>query len=1109
MDEITFRQLLAQHVTSLLDKRTLEKGADYLRRGYVQSRHYEFGDNEGTLLGMVAGSAVDPYVAGVRLVRKGARIVLDSYCTCPMEFKCKHVAATVLSALRGVAVDNAAIASPSGPQLGAWKQWLDALRPVATQTSVRTIALPSARVCGILLRAGSGAVPTLLAQAVWLKRGKRGGFVAPQALLPAFGEPAPWAGLDADEFRLVADLRMRTPSIVAGGHGWFELHRAADETFLQELLDTLPCFFDKPSVGPLQTGPTRALRIGWDAREDGTQKLVLSVDVASPKTHLMHVEGLWYCDPTTHEIGRVDGEVRLAEAVLRAPPLLPEQVPLLMARWHEAPLLATLPKPDPAVEIERREVVPAPVLTLRALPATSFGADRYQPGVVRLGFDYAGVRLPASPAPAKERRRQDGRVVEIVRDRASEAAAFERLEETGLVPAELFGRLRGVPRDALTDNDFVLEHGRGLFAGVDQVFALAPRLRDLGFRLESDDGFPFDLIDEPDDWYAEVEEEPGNPWFDLRLGIDIGGERVDLLPILHRLLADPSFPLAPRKGEGEDAVWLVPIDARRRVTLPLVKLRELIAPLLEWLERPLGTAADGALRLRRAQAGVLDELGASLPWQGGERLRAELQRLRAPREPMPEPPGFRATLRGYQREGLAWLGFLADLDLGGILADDMGLGKTVQVLAHLLSEKQRGRLAQPALIVAPTSLVTNWREEAERFTPDLSVLVLHGPGRAQQHARIPDHDLVITTYPLLPRDEDALAAHEYSLVVLDEAQAIKNAKSLAAKSVRKLPARRRLAMTGTPLENHLGELWAQFDAVEPGLLGNLRDFTRFYRTPIEKHSNAEKRDRLKRRIAPLLLRRRKEDVLKDLPPKTEIVRAVELDGAQRELYETLRLTQHERVLAEVRKRGLAQSGIIVLDALLKLRQACCDPRLVKLEGARRVKESAKLELLLELVDSLVDEGRRVLVFSQFAEMLALIGSALDARKLPWQTLTGQTPARQRGDLVKHFQAGKVPLFLISLKAGGVGLNLTAADTVIHYDPWWNPAVERQATDRAHRIGQDKAVFVYKLICKGTVEEKIQALQQRKAELARAVLEGDGTQALSFDESDLADLFEPL
>ncbi|MEO8012253.1 MAG: DEAD/DEAH box helicase, partial [Dokdonella sp.] len=701
-----------------------------------------------------------------------------------------------------------------------------------------------------------------------------------------------------------------------------------------------------------------------------------------------------------------------------------------------------------------------------------------------MSFDYDGPRLPLAPAKARERRMHEGRLLEVVRDRTAEITALERLEDLGFIDADLLPRLPGIARDALAEGDFVLEPRRGQLVAAEHLLALTPRLREHGFRLETDADFPYELVEEPDDWHADIEES-GNNWFDLSLGIDIGGERVDLLPILRRLLADPDFPFVPRIGEADDAVWLVPLDARRRVPLPLARLRQFMAPLLEWLQ---GTALAedhaGHLRLRRAQASVIDELAnrTGLPWRGGERLRAELARLRNAREPAVEPDGFRTTLRGYQRDGLAWLGFLADAGLGGVLADDMGLGKTVQVLAHLLAEKRRGRLDQPALIVAPTSLVANWRDEAQRFAPDLSVLVVHGPTRAGLHDAIPSHDIVITTYPLLARDRDELLAHTYSVLVLDEAQAIKNAKSQAAKIVREIPAGRRLAMTGTPLENHLGELWAQFDAVEPGLLGNEKHFTKFYRTPIEKHGDAERRERLSRRIAPLLLRRRKEDVLADLPEKTFIPRNIELQGAQRELYETLRLAQHERVLAEVHKRGLAQSGIIVLDALLKLRQACCDPRLVKLDHARKVKGSAKLDLLLELTDSLVAEGRRILVFSQFAEMLGLIGDALDARGQTWQTLTGQTPGTRRAELVERFQAGGVPLFLISLKAGGVGLNLTAADTVIHYDPWWNPAVEAQATDRAHRIGQDKPVFVYKLICKGTVEEKIQALQQRKADL---------------------------
>ncbi|HEY0229688.1 MAG TPA: DEAD/DEAH box helicase [Dokdonella sp.] len=1108
MEESLFRHLLSRHAGAALDRHTLAKGADYLRRGRVREVWYHADAvDTGSLLGKVQGSAAQPYTAGIRIHANGSRPRFDTHCTCPLEGECKHVAAIALKELgTRTSGDAAAGSAPSQPSLGPWAAWLDAFETPAGPPAVPP-ASQAERVFGIILQLDVGALPFLLATPVWLKPGRRGGFTSPQPLQQVYAAGDAWQGLTPEQFEHVAQLRMRTQPFASGGV--CKLADARDEPLLETLLTEHPCFMGKPSNGRVGLGPQRGLGWHWHAADDGSQKLVPELADGSARTRLLRIGGLWYWDAERNTMGRCDGDPRLVEAALRAPALQPEQVPLLLARWRDASLAKHLPAPAPQGEIERRKLAPTPVLTLRAFPLRPAGAQAYDAGSARLSFDYDGIRLPLATSTTPERRRQDDRVIEIVRDRASEIAAIERLDELGFIDADLLpGNVR-VPRGALAGGDFVLEHGRGLLAAADQVFALTPRLRDAGFRLESAGEFPFELLEEPDDWYAEVDEDSGNAWFDLRLGIDIGGERVDLLPILHRLLTDPQFPLTPRKGEADDAVWLVPLDARRRVPLPLAKLRQLITPLLEWLQGPASATVDGTLRLRHAQATVLEELATQLPWQGAERLRAELERQRAPREPVIEPPGFRATLRAYQRDGLAWLGFLADAGLGGILADDMGLGKTVQVLAHLLAEKQRGRLDQPVLIVAPTSLITNWRDEARRFAPDLRVLVVHGPARAELHAAIPQHDLVITTYPLLPRDADALGAHEYSLLVLDEAQAIKNANSQAAKIVRKLPARRRLAMTGTPLENHLGELWAQFDAVEPGMLGGVRDFTRFYRTPIEKHGDVERRERLKRRIAPLLLRRRKEDVLQDLPEKTEILRSVELDGAQRELYETLRLAQHERVLAEVRKRGLAQSGIVVLDALLKLRQACCDPRLVKLEGARGVEESAKLDLLLGLVDNLVSEDRRVLIFSQFTEMLGLIGDALDARKLRWQSLTGQTPARQRGDLVKRFQEGKLPLFLISLKAGGVGLNLTAADTVIHYDPWWNPAVEAQATDRAHRIGQDKPVFVYKLICSGTVEEKIQALQQRKAELARAVLEGDGSQGLQFDETDLAELFAPM
>ena len=496
-------------------------------------------------------------------------------------------------------------------------------------------------------------------------------------------------------------------------------------------------------------------------------------------------------------------------------------------------------------------------------------------------------------------------------------------------------------------------------------------------------------------------------------------------------------------------------------------------------------------------------------------MSALAQRLRELPASLPQPPGFVGELRDYQSRGLAWLRFLSELGTGGILADDMGLGKTVQVLAHVLDERARGSLKGPTLVIAPTSLVGNWCTEAARFAPDLQVVALQG-GKAQRERQfaeaLPDADLVITTYALLIRDLERLGETAFGLLVLDEAQAIKNAASQTARAVRALKAKRAVAMTGTPLENHLGELWAQLDAVAPGALGSQQWFGQRFRTPIEKEGDVALREQLSRRLAPLMLRRTKQQVLGELPDKTETRREITLSGAQRELYESLRLAQHQRVQQAVAERGLAGSGIVMLDALLKLRQVCCDPRLVKLDSAQKVRRSAKLDQLRELLPPLIEEGRRILVFSQFTEMLGLIGQALEKDGIAYTTLTGDTPGKTRTQRVARFQQGEVPVFLISLKAGGTGLNLTAADTVIHYDPWWNPAVEAQATGRAHRMGQQNPVLVYKLMCAGTVEERIHDLQSRKADLAASILEGGAERQSDgplFDEEDLALLFAPV
>ncbi|HEY0858045.1 MAG TPA: DEAD/DEAH box helicase, partial [Albitalea sp.] len=492
-------------------------------------------------------------------------------------------------------------------------------------------------------------------------------------------------------------------------------------------------------------------------------------------------------------------------------------------------------------------------------------------------------------------------------------------------------------------------------------------------------------------------------------------------------------------------------------------------------------------------------------------LAALAQRLRAAGSPsaVAAPAGLGLALRAYQLDGVAWLQYLREHRLAGILADDMGLGKTAQVLAHLLIEQQSGRFDRPALVVLPTSLIANWQAEAARIAPSLRVLTLQGAGRSRQFERIAEHDVVFTTYPLLWRDIEALQAQPWHLLILDEAQMVKNAASRSARALRRLNARHRLCVTGTPLENHLGELWSHFGLLMPGFLGDARSFVRQWRKPIEEGGESLRAQLLAQRVRPFILRRRKQDVASELPPKTEVIRRVQLQGKQRALYESVRLAADKQVRRVLQRKGFAGAQIAVLDALLKLRQVCCDPRLVKGAATPPTMERAKMELLRDMLPELVDEGRRVLVFSQFTEMLTLVHEELIALDLPCLVLTGDTPVRARGEVVRRFQHKEVPILLVSLKAGGVGLNLTAADTVIHVDPWWNPAVEQQATDRAHRIGQDQPVFVYKLVVEGGIEERMLALQARKAALADGVLGHDAAGAVKFGADDLEGLLAPL
>jgi superfamily II DNA or RNA helicase len=563
-------------------------------------------------------------------------------------------------------------------------------------------------------------------------------------------------------------------------------------------------------------------------------------------------------------------------------------------------------------------------------------------------------------------------------------------------------------------------------------------------------------------------------WFGLEGDVEVDGARVSIAALLEA---------------ARDKRRFVRVDGGRWIAVG-----EILRRRMESLE-PF--AAIGRAGVEVSPIGVEEvesAIGDAAAFLRTPRWRDVLERFERAKALEPRPPSdLQAELRPYQVEGHAWLSRLSAAGLGACLADDMGLGKTLQAIAVLLDRAVEG----PALVAAPTSVTFNWVREIERFAPSLRPILYRGPDRSAGLANLGSKDVLVVSYGLLQRDINLLAGRRFTTLVLDEAQAIKNASSRRAKAARALRADWKIALTGTPLENHLGELWSIFDAVSPIVLGSWEQFRERFAAPIERRRDQERARSLSRLLRPFVLRRTKAEVAKELPPKTEIRVDVVLSAKEREIYEDARLAAIAR-LAEI-ETGLPdeQQRFHVFAALTRLRQIACHPRLAD-EGLRV--RSSKLEAFLELVRSIVEEGQRALVFSQFTQHLALVREALDAAGLRYFYLDGGTPLPERARRVDRFQAGDAPLFLISLKAGGTGLNLTAAENVIILDPWWNPAVEDQAADRAHRIGQARPVSVYRLVALGTIEESILELHATKRALVADVLAGTGAAAsISMDE----------
>ncbi|NCC49782.1 MAG: DEAD/DEAH box helicase [Spartobacteria bacterium] len=608
------------------------------------------------------------------------------------------------------------------------------------------------------------------------------------------------------------------------------------------------------------------------------------------------------------------------------------------------------------------------------------------------------------------------------------------------------------------------------------------------------------------EWYTTAESK-SDQWFSVETGVLVDGQQVNLLPLIQSLLARCMRPGDDGIEETLAASSYPVMVGEHILIIPGGRLLLILRNLFELFSQD-ALQKDGSLRVDKLRMpelqGMFDERP---PFDEHIERLCEAHRQGLSIAPAQPPDDLLAELRPYQKLGLGWLEFLHAHRFGGILADDMGLGKTVQTLALLLKLKKKKQLKKPVLIVAPTSVLPNWRHEVERFAPLLSCALHHGADRAKNREDTLRHDIILTSYTLLRNDELWLSRQAFSWIILDEAQYIKNARSRTVKALAKINGEYRLCLTGTPMENHLGELWSLFNFVMPGYLGSYAHFKRVFQTPIEQHGHTLLRESLKRRIRPFMLRRSKSLVEKELPDKIEIIETLSLSEEQRDLYEVVRLAMTERIQEEMTAKGFARSRIMILDALLKLRQICCDPRL-RDKKVTKLDASCKMTWLRDQLPEMIEEGRRILLFSQFTSMLELIEKWMVAARIDFVKLTGSTVDRET--VVRQFQSGDIPVFLISLKAGGTGLNLTAADTVIHYDPWWNPAAENQATDRAHRIGQNKHVFVYKLVAEDSVEERILQLQKRKADLADAILEKSAAKkSLTFSEEDLAYLLAPI
>ena len=1131
LTEFTIRKALGQQ--------SFDKGEAYRQQGMVVAVDIV---NPGRVDGKVRDSDGTVYQSQI-VYDLGSRRI-HGICSCRLGCNCEHVAAVLLHALpalRRKHLGKAPLLSEPGLSdraVDAWFRDLQAASRISvleTNGDVQPASSPARRMQQLYyvfekVEFGRFEISLFKGNA------NQEGTVPPKAKrVPDWQwqnvtDPPPF--LTFDDIALLPKLRYLLQVDGVSNSGNSPRGKTLENLF-KDVVRTGRAYRSKTKVPPLSWGKRRLAGFEWITDESGRQ-LIQPQDEQGRKMKLGSLSDVFfYIDEEENSLGlvRFDLPLPLAKLLVTAPAIPPSASAVLAEKLSRLTEHA-LPKPRVIKVRNRRDLAPRPVLTLygvdvpglhrhRELRNLQYALDSIFP-CLQLGIVYGDSELVLTPGDGTELEIMTADGLDIVRRRSAKETSFfkelkEALSDYHALTFAAVERMLGYDCKKFEGAHFVFMSDDHEIGWKDErafrfVVERLPDLREAGWRVEIDSSWPCSLYEGKVDYSAEVESQ-GNDWFSLSMKVKADDQEFELTPILLNFIRqlpisksgqlDEKFDL---DGHLASETFFKELDSGIRVKIEGEKLKPFVHAFLE---------THGLLAsFHRADSACIADIrsaldGSGIHWRGGQEiveLGKQLRLLEQSPE-FPAPESMRGSLRPYQQKGYGWLRALRDNGFGGALADDMGLGKTIQALAMLAHCHLDEHADRPSLLVVPTSLLGNWIREAERFAPGLKVLKLHGFDRKKRFAEIPDHHLILTTYPLVNRDHRSLFSHQYELAILDEAQSVKNPAASVTKQIRKIDARQKLALTGTPMENNLGELWSLYDWLIPGLLGDRKSFNRNWRNPIEKENDAVKQRVLSLRLKPFLLRRTKEEVATELPSKTEINEFVPLPEPQRVLYESIRTIMDERVREAVREKGIDRSRITILDSLLKLRQVCCDPSLVKLEAARKVDGSAKRERLLEMLEELVASGRKILVYSQFVQMLLLIEKDVAAMGWDYAMLHGQT--EKRDDEVAKFQNGDVPLFLVSIRAGGVGLNLTAADTVIIFDPWWNPALERQAMDRAHRIGQDKPVFVHRLIAEGSVEASIQEMQKRKQALADALFEGRGEGSMALTEEDISSLLAPI